>query len=99
DVTSVMSTGPAKPGFRIAVIVGLRCLRESCCRKTNVRNHTSDDSSSLDVHTFKPSNRAVCAEGEVPSLVKEGWPRHQEKCREATLDGADGVVRSTSHNR
>src|SRR5215831_5903913 len=36
---------------------------------------------------------------EVPSLVKEGWPRHQEKCREATFDGADGVVGSTTDNR
>src|SRR5215813_12154414 len=36
---------------------------------------------------------------EVPSLVKEGWTRHQEKCREATFDGADGVVRSTPDNR
>lgn len=35
----------------------------------------------------------------LPSLVKEGWPRHQERCREATFNGADGVVRSTTDNR
>ena len=28
-----------------------------------------------------------------PLLIQEGWTRHQEKCREATFDGADGVVR------
>ena len=33
------------------------------------------------------------------SLVKEGWTRPQEKCREASLLGADGVVRSTTDNR
>src|SRR6266850_8457853 len=34
-----------------------------------------------------------------PSLDKEGWPRPQEKCREASSLGADGVVRSTSDYR
>ena len=28
-----------------------------------------------------------------PLLIQEGWTRHQERCREATFDGADGVVR------
>ena len=28
-----------------------------------------------------------------PLLIQEGWTPHQEKCREATFDGADGVVR------
>jgi hypothetical protein len=32
----------------------------------------------------------------LPSLAKEGWTRHKEKCREATFQGADGVVRSTT---
>ena len=27
-----------------------------------------------------------------PQQAKEGWPRHQEKLREASFDGADGVV-------
>ena len=27
-----------------------------------------------------------------PLLKEEGWTRHQERCREATFDGADGVV-------
>jgi len=27
-----------------------------------------------------------------PLLKEEGWTRHQQRCREATLDGADGVV-------
>ncbi len=31
----------------------------------------------------------------LPSLAKEGWPRHQEKWPEGTLFGADGVVRSS----
>ena len=35
----------------------------------------------------------------VPSLVKEGWTRHQKKWREASFDGADGVVRSATDNR
>ena len=26
-------------------------------------------------------------------LIQEGWTRHQERCREATFNGADGVVR------
>ena len=34
---------------------------------------------------------AKCAE--TPLLIQEGWTRHQERCREATFDGADGVVR------
>jgi hypothetical protein len=29
---------------------------------------------------------------ELPSLKEEGWTRHQKRCREATFDGADGVV-------
>src|SRR5947207_12551825 len=29
---------------------------------------------------------------ELPSSAEEGWTRHQEKCCEATFDGADGVV-------
>jgi hypothetical protein len=29
-----------------------------------------------------------------PLLVQEGWTRHPERCREATFDGADGVVSS-----
>ena len=33
----------------------------------------------------------------IPSLVKEGWPRHQEN-RPVPLKGADGVVRSSSNN-
>ena len=28
-----------------------------------------------------------------PLLKEEGWTRHQERYREATFDGADGVVR------
>ena len=28
-----------------------------------------------------------------PLLIQEGWTRPQERCREATFDGADGVVR------
>jgi hypothetical protein len=28
-----------------------------------------------------------------PLLREERWTRHQERCREATFDGADGVVR------
>ena len=32
--------------------------------------------------------------GIIPLLEKEGWMRDQEKCREATLVRADGVVRS-----
>jgi hypothetical protein len=28
--------------------------------------------------------------------VKAGWTRHQEKCREASFDGADGVVGGTT---
>src|SRR5438552_19174841 len=35
---------------------------------------------------------------ELPSLAKEGWPRHQENTP-VPLKGADGVVRSTSDNR
>src|SRR5262245_34226231 len=35
---------------------------------------------------------------ETPLLGKEGWTRHKEKCREATFEGADGVVRSTTDN-
>jgi hypothetical protein len=31
-----------------------------------------------------------------PSLAKEGWTRHQIKCREASFVGADGVVGSTT---
>ena len=27
-----------------------------------------------------------------PLLKEEGWTRHQERCREATFAGADGVV-------
>src|SRR2546426_9045413 len=34
----------------------------------------------------------------LPSLAKEGWPRHQENAP-VPLKGADGVVRSTSDNR
>ena len=30
--------------------------------------------------------------GDIPLLREEGWTRHQEKRREATLLGADGVV-------
>ena len=29
---------------------------------------------------------------ETPLLMQEGWTRHHEKSREATVDGADGVV-------
>ena len=28
----------------------------------------------------------------IPRLSKAGWTRQQEKCREASFDGADGVV-------
>src|SRR5437762_5838346 len=35
---------------------------------------------------------------ELPSLAKEGWPRHQVN-GPVPLKGADGVVRSTSDNR
>jgi hypothetical protein len=28
----------------------------------------------------------------IPLLEKEGWTRHQRRYREATFDGADGVV-------
>src|SRR5262245_7145105 len=34
--------------------------------------------------------RARCR---IPLLIQEGWTRHQERGREATFDGADGVVR------
>src|SRR5437899_9509775 len=33
--------------------------------------------------------------GELPSLAKEGWLRPLRKSREASLAGADGVVRSS----
>jgi hypothetical protein len=33
---------------------------------------------------------------ELPSLEKEGWTRQEEEFREATANGADGVVRSTT---
>jgi hypothetical protein len=29
-----------------------------------------------------------------PLLTEEGWPRPQEECREASFDGADGVVKN-----
>jgi hypothetical protein len=32
----------------------------------------------------------------LPSLAKDGWTRHQEKCCKASFKGADGVVGSTS---
>src|SRR2546425_7687577 len=35
---------------------------------------------------------------ELPSLAKEGWPRHQVN-GSVPLKSADGVVRSTSDNR
>jgi hypothetical protein len=35
----------------------------------------------------------------VPSLAKEGWTRHQKKCREASFVGADGVVGSATDDR
>src|SRR5438552_5113260 len=35
---------------------------------------------------------------ELPSLAKEGWPRHQVN-GPVPLKGADGAVRSTSDNR
>src|SRR5262245_48154121 len=31
-----------------------------------------------------------------PALAKAGWPRHQERCCEASLNGADGAVRLTT---
>jgi len=34
-----------------------------------------------------------CSGAKVPSLVKEGWMRPLRKWREASLAGADGVVR------
>ena len=34
-----------------------------------------------------------------PLLGKEGWTRQQERCREATFDGADGVVSSAAKFR
>ena len=37
--------------------------------------------------------------GTFPSLAKEGWTRHQQKCREASFEGADGVVGSTTDYR
>ena len=30
---------------------------------------------------------------DIPLLEKEGWTRHQTRYREATFEGADGVVR------
>src|SRR5204863_7862084 len=36
--------------------------------------------------------KAIAAGEFSPLLLKEGWTRHQEKCREASFDGADGVV-------
>src|SRR5881394_3276325 len=33
-------------------------------------------------------------ERKLPALVKAGWTRHQERCCEASLYGADGAVRS-----
>ena len=35
--------------------------------------------------------RACCP---TPLLKEEGWTRHQERYREATFDGADGVVKN-----
>ena len=37
-------------------------------------------------------------ESKLPSLTKEGWPRHQVIVP-VPLTGADGVVRSTSNHR
>jgi len=34
----------------------------------------------------------LVAIGDIPLLTEEGWSRHQEKCCEGTLSGADGVV-------
>jgi hypothetical protein len=31
----------------------------------------------------------------IPLLCEEGWPRHQQECREASFEGADGVVAHT----
>ena len=44
------------------------------------------------------TRRSACESGRdvlraTPLLKEEGWTRHQERCREATFDGADGVVR------
>jgi len=39
--------------------------------------------------TLATGARACCP---TPLLKEEGWTRHQERCREATFDGADGVV-------
>src|SRR6516165_7486663 len=42
------------------------------------------------------SGEAISTDKDVvqtPLLKEEGWTRHQERCREATFDGADGVVR------
>jgi hypothetical protein len=34
----------------------------------------------------------------VDALSEEGWPRQQTDCREATSDGADGVVTKYRQN-
>ena len=34
---------------------------------------------------------------DTPLLTEEGWTRHQEKYREASFDGADGVVDESEH--
>jgi hypothetical protein len=36
-----------------------------------------------------------CSDARQSPPREEGWTRHQEKCREATLVGADGVVAHT----
>ena len=33
-----------------------------------------------------------CFRAATPLLKQERWTRHKERCREATFDGADGVV-------
>jgi hypothetical protein len=37
--------------------------------------------------------RSIFFASNIPLLEKEGWLRHQTGCREATFQGADGVVR------
>ena len=34
-----------------------------------------------------------------PLLTEEGWPRPQEECREASFDGADGVVKDGTSSK
>src|SRR5437867_9928361 len=45
-----------------------------------------------------PRTHVVPGAGELPSLAKEGWTRHQIN-GPVPLKGASGVVRSTSDNR